>query len=145
MSGSKNRVSRGFHSGGWDRGFTLLEVLISFVILALAMGAILQAFSQGLRVMTVTERHAEATLLAQTKMAEVGTVIPLEAGEHEDVFESDLETPFRWRVVIEPYEGGEGDAVQFEGLQVFQVAVEVGWKDRFPARLVTLRTARPAP
>ena len=142
MSGSKNRGSQGPRSRGWDRGFTLLEGLIAFAILAVGMGAILQAFSQGLRVMTVAERHVAATLLAKTKLAEVGTAIPLEDGEFGGVFESDLETPYEWRIVIEPFEGGEGAEAEFAGLRIFQVAVEVGWDERFPARLVTLRTAR---
>ncbi len=145
MSGSKSRGSQGARSGGSDRGFTLLEVLIAFAILAVAMGAILQAFSQGLRVMTVAEKHVVATLLAKTKLAEVGTAIPLEDGEYGGVFESDLETPFEWRIVIEPFVGEEGGEAEFEGLRIFQVAVEVGWEDRFPARLVTLRTARTGP
>ncbi len=142
MFGSKSRGRQGVRSGACARGFTLLEVLIAFTILAIAMGAILQAFSQGLRVMTVAERHAAATLLAQTKLAEVGTAMPLEDGEYGGVFESDLETPFAWRIVIEPFVGEEGGEAEFEGLRIFQVAVEVGWEDRFPARLVTLRTAR---
>ncbi len=142
MSGSKNRGSQGARSGGSDRGFTLLEVLIAFAILAVAMGAILQAFSQGLRVMTVAEKHVAATLLAKTKLAEVGIAVPLEDGEYGGVFESDLETPFEWRIVIEPFAGEAGGEAEFEGLRIFQVAVEVGWEDRFPARLVTLRTAR---
>ena len=142
MSGSKDRGSQGARSGGWGRGFTLLEVLVAFAILAVALGAILQAFSQGLRVMTVAERHVAATLLAKTKLAEVGTAIPLEDGEFWGVFESDLETPYEWRIVIEPFEGEEGAEAEFAGLRIFQVAVEVGWDERFPARLVTLRTAR---
>lgn len=145
MSGSKNRGSRGPRSRGWDGGFTLLEVLIAFAILAVAMGAILQSFSQGLRVMTVAERHVAATLLARTKLAEVGTTIPLEDGEFGGFFESDLETPYEWRIVIEPFEGEEGAEAELAGLRIFQVAVEVGWDERFPARLVTLRTARITP
>ena len=116
--------------GGGVRGFTLLEVLIAFAILAVAMGAILQSFSQGLRSMTVAEKYTAAALLAQTKLAEVGSVIPLEAGEHDGVFESDLErsggTTFDWRVTIEPYEGEDGLGGEMPELQIYRVAVEVG-------------------
>ncbi len=146
MCESTNKRPGGAPVGARGRGFTLLEVLIAFAILAVAMGAILQSFSQGLRSMTVAEKYTAAALLAQTKLAEVGNTIPLEDGEHDGVFESDLDrgggTTFNWRVTIGPYEGEEGLGGELPELRIYRVVVEVGWDERYPARLVTLRTGR---
>ena len=72
MAGFKswNRWSREYRRS--RGGFTLLEVLIAFAILAVAMTALMQAFSQGLRGLEVAEDYATAIMLARSKMAEVG-------------------------------------------------------------------------
>lgn len=83
------------------RGFTLLEILVAFVIAALAMSALTKVFSQAL---DVTERAGgitQATLIAQSKLAEVGSAIPLQEGNQTG---EELGGLYRWEVTIAPYE-----------------------------------------
>lgn len=97
----RTRGGRSRRTGSLDpAGFTLLEVLVAFTILALMMTVLLRIFSEGFRGMTAAEVHAAAALHAQAAMASVGAEIPLTIGEwtgkHDD--------GFRWRVSIELYE-----------------------------------------
>ena len=55
-----------------DRGFTLLEVLIAFVIAALAMGALFSGTVSGLDATAVPAKYDEAISLAKSHMAEIG-------------------------------------------------------------------------
>ncbi|MGZ8995207.1 MAG: PulJ/GspJ family protein [Rhodospirillales bacterium] len=81
-------------------GFTLLEVLVAFTILALMLTVLLRIFSDGFRGMTAADVHAAAALHAQAALASVGAEIPLAvgdwSGEHDD--------GFRWRVSIDLYD-----------------------------------------
>ena len=47
-----------------DAGFTLLEVLVAVVILSVAVVALVQLASQGLRLLKLSSDYQEATLLA---------------------------------------------------------------------------------
>ncbi len=116
-------------------------MIIAFAILAIALGAILQSFSQGLRTMSQAERHAQAALLVASKLAEVGASIPLEEGEHSGEAGEDYE----WRVDIRPYEdtGAQGDGL--EVIRLYHVEVEISWEGGVPARIVTLRSTGVAP
>lgn len=84
---------------GAAAGFTLLEVLIAFTVLALMMTVLLRIFSDGFRGMTAADAHALATLHAQTALASVGGEIPLAPGDWTGTYEDG----FRWRVRVEPY------------------------------------------
>ena len=55
-----------------DRGFTLLEVLIAFVIAALAMGALFSGTVSGLDATAVAARYDEAISLAKSHLAPIG-------------------------------------------------------------------------
>ncbi len=57
---------------GDDRGFTLLEVLIAFVIAALAMGALFGGTVAGLDATSVAAKYDEAVSLARSHLAAVG-------------------------------------------------------------------------
>src|SRR5262249_23659910 len=59
-----------------QQGFTLLEVLIAFAILSLAVVAVIQGFAQGLRLLKVAGDHQQAVLVADQKIREM--VIPVE-------------------------------------------------------------------
>jgi general secretion pathway protein I len=62
-------------------GFSLLEVLVAFVVLALVLGVLMQIFSGGIRNTNRATHHQEAILLAKSKLASVGIEIPLQLGE----------------------------------------------------------------
>ena len=59
-------------------GFTLLEVLIAFAILSVAVVAVIQGFAQGLRLLKVAGDHQQAVLLADQKTREM--VVPVGRG-----------------------------------------------------------------
>jgi general secretion pathway protein I len=84
-----------------QRGFTLLEILIAFTIAALAMTALTKMFSQSL---DITERAGgitQATLIAQSKLAQVGAAIPLQDG---GVNGEEQDGAYRWQVTISAYD-----------------------------------------
>jgi general secretion pathway protein I len=72
-------LPRGNRSG--ERGFTLLEVLVSFVILAISLGVLLEVFSSGVGRADDGEQQRRAVLLAQSLLARIGTEEPLGPGE----------------------------------------------------------------
>ena len=52
------------------KGFTLLEVLVAFVLLATAVTVILQLFSSSLKVLSRSEDFVHAAVMADAKMRE---------------------------------------------------------------------------
>ena len=116
-------------------GFTLLEVMIAFAILAVTLAALMQAFSQGLRSLDVAEDYATATMLARSKMAEIGPIIPIEEGEHT----GDYENGWQWRVILFPYAGEDGSTGELEDLRLYDVQIAVE-RDEVP--LAELRSLR---
>ena len=64
-----------------DRGFTLLEVLIAFVIAALAMGALFSGTVSGLDATAVAAKYDEAISLAKSHMAAIGRGAAIAAQE----------------------------------------------------------------
>ncbi len=125
-------------SVGNSRGFTLLEVLVAFTILAVGLVALLRAFSSGLRGLDAAETASIAVQHARSKMAEIGSVIPLEPGAEEGAFADG----FRWRVMIEPHELGDGAAAETLPLLPYEVEVTVTGSR---GGTVTLRSLRLAP
>ncbi len=119
-----------------QNGFTLIEVMVAFTIMALGLAALLQAFSSGLRNIGVAESYAVAAMEARSKLAEIGQVIDLEAGQSG----GDLDSGGTWRAVVEPYETGT-PGVEEVGVQLkaFSVAVTVTWDE---GRELTLRSLR---
>ncbi len=122
------------------QGFTLLEILVAFTILALALGVLLRAFSSGVRSLEAAEDYATAAMQVRSKMAEVGPVIVLEPGEHE----GELENGSHWRVVVEPHEiGGESSDSVGPPLRAYRVEVTVSWRGGRAVTLNTLRLTQP--
>jgi general secretion pathway protein I len=63
-----------------EGGFTLLEVLVAFAIMAVAMVAVMQAFGGGLDATRRTEAASGALATARSLMDRVGTELPVTPG-----------------------------------------------------------------
>jgi len=123
-------------------GFTLIEVLVAFAILVLALTALLRVFSTGLDSIGIAERYASATMLARSVLDEIGAEIPLVADE----LSGDAGDGFTWNVqiarsaVIAPIVDTDSWLVPYD------VAVTVTWEGGRSLTLTTLRLAsEPAP
>lgn len=102
-------------------GFTLVEVIVAFTILAIALVALMQAFSGGLRGLSAVESQALALAHARTKLEEVGVTMPLAPGAFEDEFDDG----YRWRVTIAPSPTQPDSAFAAPALQLYAVQVEI--------------------
>ena len=80
-------------------GFTLLEVLTAFVLLAVALASILQIFSSGLRDAQLADEYARAVMMAQSRLAAYSAAERLDEGST-----SGSEGPFAWTVSAVPYD-----------------------------------------
>jgi len=119
------------------RGFTLLEVLIAFVILALALGALMQTFGSGMRGVAASERHVMAALVARSLLERVGHDIPLEQGEV-----SGEEGAFAWTVSMRRARRADRRGNDQLVVVPYDVTVTVGWRG---GRGVTIESYRLAP
>lgn len=92
----KRALPHTVHSRAGGRGFTLLELLLAFVVFALSFATVLEILSGSMR-NTVRARHySEAALTAQSVMDQVGVEIPLRAGFSLDGDSGD----YAWRIEI---------------------------------------------
>jgi general secretion pathway protein I len=126
-----------------DRGgFTLLEVLIAFAILAVGVVSLIQLTSQGLRLLRVSGDHQQAVQLADRLARD--TQVNAEDETSEPIVETGEEGAFAWerrvtRVVLpeelEPKTPVPGKEVP--GL--YAVAVAVRWGHNHMVEVATLR------
>ena len=131
-----------------QRGFSLLEVLVAFTILALSLAVLMRIFSGSLRNADVTRDQAQAVALAQSLLASAGVEATLVPGESTGV----LDDKFRWLLRVGPFveEPRPGEAAAVRSLlpmDLWEVAVRVAWDgdSRLPERTLTLTTLRVQP
>ncbi len=125
-------------------GFTLLEVLVAFVIAALALGVLFQGAIEGLAAVHLADRTQEATGRARSHLAAVGHGIPLrtqtQTGEDGG--------GFTWSLAIRPLESASllqsGDPQHPTRETLFEVRVTESWDGPEGSRGTTLTTRRAA-
>lgn len=123
-------------------GFTILEVLVAFLLAGLVIAVILSGFSTGLSSLARTGKHAQAALIAQSRLAELGIAEPLEEGEYVGQAE-DTEVSYRWQVRVRPFEWGYAGELRERGLEMYRVEIDVFWPatvGEHSYQLVTFRT-----
>jgi len=110
------------------QGFTLLELLLAFVVFALSFAVVLEILSGSMR-NTVRARHySEAALTAQSVMDQVGAEIPLRRGS--SVFGESGD--YTWELEIIDYQPtGETshsvELAQLTGIILLQVNLVISW------------------
>lgn len=136
------------------RGFSLIEVLVAFALLAVALGILLAILSGGLAQVRQSGDVTEATLHAQSLLEQRIAMAPLEPGSDQGELDDGR---YRWRLEITevpdpaPVADADTDAPPIEtvGLQlasapkVYRLQLDVGWGDQDePARSLRLATLR---
>jgi general secretion pathway protein I len=119
-------------------GYTLIEVLVAFMILALALTVLLRIFSGGLRNVSVSSDYATATLIAESRLAAAGIDLPLTPGETAGT-EGER---FKWTVNVQGYEPWPGYRATANGVDAYRVTVTVEWPNGDNTRSVGLSTIR---
>jgi len=122
-------------------GFTLLEVMLAFVIFALSFATVLEIMAASMRSVSRANDDTEVALLAQTLMDQVGTEIPVEEGAYSGTSMD----RFEWNMDIslydeggEPEQGGVSAAEQggmsstelaeLSGVELYRVDLDIGWE-----------------
>jgi general secretion pathway protein I len=109
-----------------QQGFSLLEILIAFSILALSLGILLKIFSAGVNTAVVAEDYTAAVQIAESLMAKTGVVTPLQANQASGVENE----KYHWLVEVSPFEFNP-ENVDLTALTavLFKVRVTVSWGD----------------
>jgi len=109
-----------------ERGFSLLEILVAFSILALALGILLNIFSSGANNAAVAEEYTAAVQIAEALMAQTGVETALQAGQTAGL-EDDK---YRWQVIVTPFSPAIAKLnTQALAATLFKVNVRVDWGD----------------
>lgn len=121
-----------------QRGFTLMEVLVSLVLGAIAMIGVIALYRASTNASSFSRRSTEASVLAQDKLERLRTEIPIvgasqvEAGKLDETGKVVVGAPFTrtWDVAT----GGGG--------QYFDITVTVEWDDEGTTKRVIVRGRR---
>ena len=124
-----------------EEGFTLLEVLVAFIIAAMALGALTQGAAGGLQSARVSGHYQEALSRARSRLATLG-VAPVPGEQHGDDGGG-----YAWRIEVTPVATAgrpqEGvDAPRPARATLFAVTVRISWRMDGGEREVVLATER---
>lgn len=131
-----------------QRGFTLIEVLVAFAVLAMALTLLLGTLSGATRQVRWASDAGRAALHAQSLLAEVGVGEALQPGSRDGVLEDGR---YRWTLEVAPYVDPLRPPVVLEdpfAAQLMQLRLAVAWGDgarQQRLQLDSLRLVHPDP
>jgi len=117
-------------------GFTLIETLVAFVIVAISMTLLFRIHASSTTTSILAEEYVYATELARSLLAELAVTEPTafaRSGLHGG--------KYRWNAAGEAYADAPADADAPWRLRVIRVEVE--WRSRDKTRRVSLETVKP--
>jgi general secretion pathway protein I len=137
------------------RGFTLLEVLLAFVLLGAAMGLLIAMLSNGLRQVRQAQDETKATLYAQSLLDQIGVLEPIAPVSRQGEFDRGR---YRYQLEVtetrdpvpapQPPDGSPAPVATVGGPKLYRVALAVSWGTGQPSQrldFVTLRARMPQP
>jgi general secretion pathway protein I len=130
---------RSARPGKRQGGFSLLEVLVAFSILALCLGVLLRIFGGSGRLAGMSEEHARAVVMAESLLSQIGVETPIQPGETS----GQIDETYDWAMRVSPFTPPDGEPVSdqmpFKPYWV-ELAIEWGEQDELHAfKLSTLR------
>lgn len=125
-------------------GYTLIEVIVAFALLALALTLLLGTLSGSARQVRWSGDAGRAALHAQSLLDQVGITEPLEPGERRGEFE---EGRYRWTLDVAPWndpslppEGPQPLAPSAP--QLYELSLDVEWGSGGSGERLALRSLR---
>jgi general secretion pathway protein I len=127
-----------------QRGFTLIEIVVAFAILALGLGIAMQIAAGAMRNARQAAIRTDAALYAQSLLDTVGVGERLEEGSSSGEFGEQ----FRWTLRADPYEIESESPIApgMSPVQLYRLQLDVTWETHGKeqvASFVTLRALTP--
>ena len=141
--GERARLQRR-HIGRRVSGFTLIEIVVAFSILAVGLGIAMQIATGAMRQSRSAADYTEAALYAQSLLDTAGVGERLEEGESSGEFDE----RFSWSLRVDPFEI-QTDSPLDAGIapvELYRLELLVRWRrgrGEQEARFVTLRALTP--
>lgn len=127
-----------------QKGFTLLEILVAFTLLAAMFATIMEIIAGSAKNTHKASHNTKIAMLAQSKMDELGLFEVLEEGTNSGEFDKDT----TWELEIVPYDAPyEGNINQdFTAVELMQVTLTITTEKQNKQNItefVTLRAVTP--
>lgn len=116
-----------------ERGFTLVEVLVAFALLAISLGFLMHVIANVLNRTSEADLRSGAVQVGQSLLDRVGVDLPLEDGSSG----GESGSRYRWQLEIGPY--GDEDDRRSWPVVAHQVTVTVTWGENGSLSLSTLK------
>lgn len=121
-----------------SQGYTLIEVLVAFMILVLSLSVLLRIFSGGVRNLSLSAQYSHAVLIAESELAAANTPDTLVPGTSEGI----TGDAFRWTRTVSEYQPAGQRLPGAIPLPAYQVDVTVEWDRAGKTRSVSLSGLR---
>lgn len=124
------------------RGFTLIEVIVAFAVLALALTLLLGTLSGAARQVRWADDAGRAALHAQSLLDQTGVGEALQPGQRDGEFEDGR---YRWSLQVEPWrdQGAQAPAlIDPTAPQLMRLTLAVQWGDGGPRQQLQLQSLR---
>jgi general secretion pathway protein I len=128
-----------------QRGYTLIEVIVAFALLAGALTLLLGTLSGAARQIRDSADAGRAALHAQSLLSQLGVGTALKTGSDSGEFEGGR---YRWAVEIKRWNDPSQPAnamLDLSAPRLLEVRVGVEWGDGGPRQRLLLHTLRLAP
>ena len=116
-----------------EKGFTLLEILVSMTILAGAILALVQMFSGSVNQAAQADRYLKGVYLAQQKFSQL-ELDDFKSETLEGTFEN--QENYSWQLEVLPHESPLNN--EEAGIKIQKLSLRVFWEDRNQEKEVNL-------